>query len=72
MASSDDVNQPVVALSESIGSGPHLRWELQQLLSRIRPEDLSLAEISRLLNILIPAHCRVLGIPMTPLRSERR
>jgi len=41
----------------------HLRWELQQVLSRVRPEDLSAAEIAALLDILTPADCRVVGGP---------
>jgi hypothetical protein len=42
---------------------PHLRWELQQVMSRVRPEDLSAAEIAALLAILTPAHSRVIGGP---------
>jgi hypothetical protein len=42
---------------------PHLRWELQQVMSRVRPEDLSAAEIAALLAILTPAHSRVIGRP---------
>lgn len=42
---------------------PHLRWELQQVMSRVRPEDLSANEIAALLAILTPAHCRVIGGP---------
>jgi hypothetical protein len=42
---------------------PHLRWELEQVMSRVRPDDLSAAEIAALLAILGPAHSRVIGGP---------
>jgi hypothetical protein len=42
---------------------PHLRWELKQVMSRVRPEDLSANEIADLLAVLTPAHCRVIGGP---------
>jgi hypothetical protein len=42
-------------------TGPQLRWELQQMMSQITPDDLSTAEISCLLAILTPAHARVVG-----------
>lgn len=42
-------------------TGPHLRWDLQQVLSRVRPVDLSATEIAGLLINLIPAHCRAIG-----------
>jgi len=42
---------------------PHLRWELEQVMSRVRPADLSGAEIAALLVVLAPAHCRVIGGP---------
>jgi hypothetical protein len=41
----------------------HLRWELMQLMSRVRPEDLSAVEITALLVILRPAASRVFGLP---------
>ncbi len=41
----------------------HLRWELLQVMSRLRPEDLSVVEIAALLVILEPAHSRVVGGP---------
>ncbi|CAN5209026.1 hypothetical protein BH11ACT7_BH11ACT7_14800 [soil metagenome] len=44
-------------------SMPHLRWELEQVMTRVRPEDLSAAEITALLAILMPAHSRVIGGP---------
>lgn len=48
---------------------PHLRWELRQVMSRVRPEDLSAKEIAALLAILTPAHCRVIGGPASrPMR----
>lgn len=40
----------------------HLRWELQQTLSRVRPEDLSTNEIAALLVILTPADARLAGV----------
>jgi hypothetical protein len=42
---------------------PHLRWELEQVMSRVGPDDLSAAEIAALLDVLRPAHCRVIGGP---------
>lgn len=42
---------------------PHLRWELEQVMSRVRPADLSAAEVAALLAILAPAHSRVIGSP---------
>jgi hypothetical protein len=42
---------------------PHLRWELEQVMLRVRPQDLSAAEIAGLLAILRPAHSRVIGGP---------
>jgi hypothetical protein len=42
---------------------PHLRWELEQVMSRVQPGDLSAAEIAALLAVLIPAHSRVIGGP---------
>jgi hypothetical protein len=42
---------------------PHLRWELEQVMTRVRPTDLSAAEIAALLGILRPAHSRVIGGP---------
>jgi hypothetical protein len=41
----------------------HLRWELRQVMSRLRPEDLSVVEIAALLEILAPSHFRVVGGP---------
>jgi hypothetical protein len=41
----------------------HLRGELQQVMSRVRPQDLSTTEITGLLDILRPADCRVIGRP---------
>lgn len=40
-----------------------LRWELQQVMSRVRPEDLSSSELSALLLTLRRAHTRVIGRP---------
>jgi len=42
---------------------PLLRRELQQVMSRVRPEDLSAAEIAALLAVLAPADSRVIGGP---------
>ena len=42
---------------------PHLRWELEQVMSRVRPQDLSGVELAALLAVLAPAHCRVIGGP---------
>jgi hypothetical protein len=39
----------------------HLRRELQQVMSRVRPQDLSTTEITALLAILRPADWRVIG-----------
>jgi hypothetical protein len=41
----------------------HLRWELEQIMSRVRPQDLSATEVAGLLAILRPAHSRVVGGP---------
>ncbi|MDT5015573.1 MAG: hypothetical protein QOD39_1733 [Mycobacterium sp.] len=41
----------------------HLRWELVQVMSRVRPEDLSAVEVAALLVILAPAESRVIGGP---------
>jgi hypothetical protein len=41
----------------------HLRWELVQVMSRVRPEDLSAVEVAALLVILTPADTRVIGGP---------
>ena len=57
------VGNPTATERDSADTGPHLRWELQQVMSRVRPEDLSATEISGLLAILIPAHSRVIGRP---------
>lgn len=42
---------------------PHLRWELEEVMSRVRPDDLSIVEVAGLLAILVPAHSRVIGRP---------
>ncbi|MDT5093356.1 MAG: hypothetical protein QOG37_1532 [Mycobacterium sp.] len=51
------------ATADQSGVLPHLRWELLQVMSRVRPEDLSAAEIAALLLVLTPAHSRVIGGP---------
>ena len=48
---------------------PHLKWELEEIMSRVRPDDLSAGEIDAILAILAPAHCRVIG---RPARRPRR
>jgi hypothetical protein len=58
----------IAARLDDMATGPnflssHLRWELQQVMSRLRPEDLSVVEIAALLVILEPAHSRVIGGP---------
>jgi len=42
---------------------PLLRWELQQLMSRVRPGALSALALAALLAVLAPAHSRVIGGP---------
>jgi hypothetical protein len=42
---------------------PLLRRELEQAMTRVRPADLSAAEITAMLVVLRPAHCRVIGGP---------
>jgi hypothetical protein len=53
----------IAADHDAAKTSPHLRWELQQVMSRVSPDDLSAAEISSLLAILVPAHSRVIGGP---------
>jgi hypothetical protein len=56
----------VATRGDFANTSPHLRWELQEVMSRVRPDDLSTAEISSLLAILVPAHSRVIGRPTGP------
>ena len=42
---------------------PHLRWELEQVMTVVQPADLSAAELAGLLGILRLAHARVIGSP---------
>lgn len=63
-----DAGERVAAACSFVKTGanavlPHLRWELEQVMSRVRPEDLSAAEVAALLAILMPAHSRVIGGP---------
>lgn len=63
-----EVGERISAELEFATTGPNgvlplLRWELAQVMSRVRPEDLSDAEIAALLAILMPAHSRVIGGP---------
>ena len=58
----------IVAARDHVTTGrncllPHLQWELEQVLSRVRPQDLSAAEVAGLLGILKSAHCRIVGGP---------
>lgn len=46
-----------------VSLSPHLRWELEQVMARVRPADLSVVEIAALLAVLVPAHSRVIGGP---------
>jgi hypothetical protein len=57
------LSTPLIAPRDFLETGPHLRWELQQVMARVRPDDLSAVEISKLLAILIPAHSRVINGP---------
>jgi hypothetical protein len=50
-------------MTDRNGVLPHLRWELEQVMLRVRPQDLSAAEVAGLLAILRPAHSRVIGGP---------
>jgi hypothetical protein len=63
-----EVGDRIVAARDYVMTGrncvlPHLRWELEQVMLRVRPEDLSAAEVAALLDILRPAHSRVIGGP---------
>ena len=40
-----------------------VRDQLQQVMSRVQPDDLSTTEVTALLNILKPADCRLVGGP---------
>lgn len=40
----------------------HVRWELKEVLSRLRYADLTTSEILALLAILCPAHSRVIRL----------
>jgi hypothetical protein len=55
------VGEPSTAIRDFADANLHLRWELQQVMARVRPDDLSAVEIAGLLAILIPAHSRVIG-----------
>lgn len=50
---------------------PHLQWQLGEIMGRVKPSDLSAAEVIALLAVLAPAHSRVLigaiGPPGRPL-----
>jgi hypothetical protein len=41
----------------------HLRSELGQVMSRVRPKDLSVVEVAAVLAVLAPADARVIGGP---------
>ncbi len=44
-------------------SRAHLEWELRQMLSHVQPKDLETSEMLAMVEILRPAHARVLEIP---------
>ena len=63
-----EVGDHIVAAPDHVLTGrngvlPHLRWELEQVLSQVRPQDLSAAEVAGLLGILTSAHSRIIGGP---------
>lgn len=62
------LNCPV---ADEVDMLPHLRWQLSEIMTRVKPCDLSSAEIVALLAVLAPAHSRVLtgvvGPPGRPL-----
>ena len=60
-----DTKVSVLAGRIAVGSvlSSHLRSELQHVMSRVRPEDLTAAEIVALLDILIAADTRVVDGP---------
>jgi len=67
-----EVGDHIVGARDHVMTGrncvlPHLRWELEQVMLRVRPQDLSAAEVAGLLAILRPAHSRVIGGPAGPL-----
>lgn len=39
---------------------PHMLWELNQIMQRIKPDDLATSEIMGLLAVLVPIHSRFL------------
>ena len=67
----DSREQGISKVGDHINANPnttrsehhHVRWELEQVMTRVRPEDLSATEIAALLAILRPAHARVVGGP---------
>jgi hypothetical protein len=64
MSGSDDATSVAAEASvQDFPMLPHLRWELEQVMTRVCPQDLSTAEIAALLAILRPAHSRVIGGP---------
>jgi hypothetical protein len=65
MVSPEYGNKQVVAAPDSMEIDPRLRRELQQVLSRVRPDDLSVVELSAILDILISADRRVFGLPVS-------
>ena len=77
-----EVSRRIAAGLDDMMVGPnyllsHVRWELAQMMSRVRPEDLSLAEVAALLLILTPADSRVIGgparrpkVPLLGVRGE--
>lgn len=51
---------------------PHMLWELDQIMRKVKPEDLTTSEVMGLLAILVPVHSRFLdagpAVPPVPLR----
>lgn len=54
---------PIPAGFDSLTSerSRHLRWQLQQMMSRVQPEHLSDKEITALCDVLLPADLRING-----------
>ena len=44
------------------GLDAHVRWELKEVLSRLKYDDLTTSEVMALLAILCPAHSRVIRL----------
>lgn len=44
----------------------HCRWELRELMKRVKPSDCTAMEVMAILAVLAPVHARVLGV-ISPL-----